>query len=685
VEEQESVTTSPDREVDLEESITAHGELPDQCLLGGMFGSPEIGVVVGQLTEERDARLAQLKLEHGQQVEQLTEEAEDWETRRQNLDELSDATRQEITRQRNELAGLMQRAESSRNAKRTLVRTLARRRFAYPVRLLEHKVREQVELGRSLAKALAESERTLFELDRERHEFDRQRRELNKDEYQRRSQDLRRRRERIDEQLVELDRKLAALQQMGITAKTHGFLIWAGYLSFPAFGWLAGEAIRNALSDEQSMLNEIVGLLARSVVNVSESVGSLVAAGLVVSVPLLLLFLCVGLFLGMDRVLKRADQSWDRGGGSKKRSSALLSSTRTAVDRRDYLQMLARIPLLYLWLMIPVGLAALMAFAGEDEDIETLAGLWTRPGEALVYTLLGGTLAVVVAGFLMLYCSRVVEARLVTRQPSTWRDGLLVNFELVAIGAAAVLAVLVQGVLGLFGQTAAWAVNSAPGVLLLLLLGGLVVAYGMMYKGLFHTRRAVLQELQLLDEEIGRYEAAPAVYVDDEEAFEYRQHLRALYREIDDRWRQVELYDRPRLGIRAAMARAFDGDDEDGWKVPYRALDTLIEPELVHKIDDTALEFATIDAEVGVRQAELQRLEREVQHYQTESRDAHAQTVSCQGSLAELRRDSAREQFRIKRLYRELIVRCQTAYEMGRGLGSSEVPDPRFPDLRAVS
>ncbi|HEX2252461.1 MAG TPA: hypothetical protein VHQ65_04250 [Thermoanaerobaculia bacterium] len=657
----------------------AADRLVDQCLLGGLLGGVDLEEIVEGLEAERTRRLDDKANEHAAEIADLEQRIGDWEARHEELTAALELVRQQAEQRRAELSALNRRGTSLRRVRGTLLRALARRRYAYPVRLLQRRVEEQVVLGKELARALADGERTLFELDREHHGFQQERRKLNEKEFERRSQDLRHQRERVAEQLATMDRKLAALQQAGITHKSYGFLIWAGYLSFPAFGWFAGEAIRSALSNKASLLQDLVTLLAHGVAAMTDAMGGILALVAVAFLPLAFVSVLAAMLFLNDFLISRFDRSWRRRKGGGSSGGAVVKQPQATVRRSDYTQVLAKLPILYAWWMVPLGLATLVAFAGRDEDLGNFAGLWAKPGESVFYTFLGATIAVVVAGFVMLYCTLVVEPRLESRGPVTSRRRLLVeNLEVVVLGGSAILAVVIQAALGSAGATKLWLINSAPGVLLLLLLGGFLVAYGLMYKGLFHTRNAALDELRRLDMEIGRYEGAPAVALDDREATEYRQRLRALYEEIEQRWRRVEHFDRPRLTVRALWETFHD--ERDGTpRVPYRSLDTLIEPDLVGEIDSASVQSAQTEGEATAVREELHRLELEMSRQREQRETAEEQKLLTRHQLLELRRRYAQETFELGRAYRETITRCETAYQMGLRLR-----EPKKPDLKIV-
>lgn len=552
------------------------------------------------------------------------------------------------------------------------------RRGSYVFRLIQTKLQEKQAAKQQLVSSMVEMEADLLQHDRELQELAVKRRSLNEEEYNRRVFNFDRKRQRSQEKLNGLQNLLENLRRVGVTRTTAGFLVWSGYLTFPAFGWMAGEVLASHAETRGGILRELVQLLAAAAVNLENTIGTFWAVATLALAPLLPLFAIGLVFWLVDFFLSTFDQRWRsraRGKTRGRREESPIYSLNwysSSITRSDYTKYIAKIPLAFAVLMFPSVLSALLLLgegAGFDADRMTLANPW----ESVFFTILGVVLAVGVAGMSLLYVLKVIEPRLAGRPRAggNWFTG---NLEVVVIVALAVLFALSIdiGEMSRSGQGDGWLERSLIGMLLMLVLGGIVVAYGLLFRGLYMDERALRREVALYEAEVERYSALPAVPLSDAEQDDYRAKLERVDVEIDRAWREVEDWLHP--WQKAFTLRPLQGKGARANELDL--VDSLLEPDLTRELDEVLGRLRLIKTEEAGVAAEISSLSATIEGLKIRMADLLGNIVNIDETEFTLRKILQDDKVRLRRFYLEASARVEVAFRLGRKLSQSLNSEP---------
>jgi hypothetical protein len=631
------------------------GSINDTLVLAGLYGVESEG---RDLIETlRQAREEEIALENAsyerdestfrERIESVRRERADAKVRLQELAEAEQSARTQLEAARAQEIQSMSRVG-------TLLSSLLTRRAEYPLRLLARRIQDQAVLSESIRTQILDEERDRLAWEKEMHELTLQRRKANTEEFGRRLELLRQQRAQSESQLSEHEAYMRGLRRVGITRNVAGFLMWAGYLGFVGVGWFMGEALQSLHASQDGFLQTLATLFLRGLAALFGQVGPWVSIIFILLAPPLLLALLVGCVWGVDNFLARFDPAWKRRrSGLRGRSDnsfwTWINDPGRDVSRRDYVQIIAKLPSYYLWSMVPLLLAFLFsrtpaAVAAKLPDVST----------SLLYTYFGVVICVLWAAFAILYCSRVMEPRVrrvVTEGVTGIMATLRVNGEIV------VLLVLLTAVFvasDFFPPTSPatgpWSGARMLAPLLLSALTGLVVAYAMIYRGAFRDWDALKQEVGRYEDEMQKYSGAPLLVHDEDELSRFREELRQLREDLDAAWRRMDKADLPILQIPWDFGVELQVRDESRPAGPERPTirlgphDEYLAPEIVTQLTSAASERERHRREVAELRTRLDAL-------LTETRTLSS--IDWQGRLAGIRREWADRQA----LHRERLER----------------------------
>ncbi len=485
---------------------------------------------------------------------------------------------------------------------------------------------------------------------------------LNKDEYQRRVQLLEGKRASSAETLDRINTQVDTLRNLGITRTTAGFLTWAGYFAFPAAGWFLGEALYDALGSSKNSLGNAVSLISVGIEGLANRLGLVWAAILVFAAPLLLLAIVFALFVLGDYMAGLFDDNWGKHGDNRG-ASGFYTPPLTQIRRRDYSQVVAKLPLIYSWALLPLGLASLLALSGA-RNTASLRSIALDPWKAMLYTYLGVALTIVVSGFALLYTCFIVQGRL--SAPHSTFASLRLHAELALILLATVLILLIRAASGASLGTPHTDLSRPLLWTLALLAIGFVVAYGLIYKGIFKDQRVLRRQLIALDDAIERYSGLPAVETSDPEAREYRTFLKQLQERFERQWERID-FDPRDLGFSPHLGRIFPARHRR--TLSPIGMDFLFEPELTAQLGRIEAAEAVLTAKLGATAEKLVRLERDLTSARTLGSTTASRLTTLRGLRVEAIRRRHTELVVAMRRYGEAIARCKSAYNLGRHLG----------------
>jgi len=637
--------------------------LEDLCFYGGLYGDYDVADLIEEAKHEGKKALEDQEALAQRRLEVLQDRLKDTSHLESELRRGLEINRDALEKNRTETRAVDARQELHRREQERLSKFLVQKRGSYPARLLKRKLEERQAITELTTQAWLDREEAALGLEKKAHELATERRDLNETEYSRRVNHLLERREATEVRRQNLEGILDSLRLIGITRTTYGFLIWAGYLAFTAFGWLAGEAFRKQAVSDGGFVQEIVFQLSGAIATMRETLGLPIAILIIALAPLALLGLLLGIIYLTDRFVSHFDGRWTRSpqGRSKhphKRQSAqLLRMPGADISRADYTQLVAKLPLFYVWSTIPMGIAILFALSERASGEET-SRLLTDPWQSMFFTLIGVVAAVTIAGFVLLYLCRVVQARV-----AAGRGGpISQNAELVVVGILLVGWIASSGTSGAAGWEIVppWSTESVAGPLFLQLVAGFVVSYGLLYKGLNLDYRAMVRDAQDYDIEIQKYNAYPAIPLVDEEAANYRDELRDLYSQIERRWSDLEeeLFSRGLLrGIRT-LGRL-------GAPKVYLGADLILEPELVQQLEHGVSEASALAVEGEKLVQEIRNLEARIERLNRELRAVDVERHQIERTIYDEEVAARTQVARLRRYYGTLAVRLETSFKLG--------------------
>lgn len=658
------------------------GPLEDAFLLAGLFQDEEAAASLQALAEGH-ALAAKEKAElDAARISALEAQIAEWEETRDSVATEAEQLKEEKKRQDAQAGELLPRYRSLLERQSARMRDLLAKRPSYPVRRMWKKLNDYQEMSKELAAHFLFEEEQRLEVDRVQHKAQSERYQWNQKDHDRREKYLEGQLAQAEQRLQQVDASVARIRMLGMTRRTAGFLVWAGYLSFAGFGWYAGETIQSLAERDSDFLQALLMLLARGIRTLIEHLGMGPGVTVLLLAPLLLLALVLGVFFLTDRFLSRFDPKRWPGRGPGRRSSSLsplgpFQSPFKDVGRADYIQILARMPLFYLWIVVPAAAAALFALGGDAPSAE-LAALGD-PVQTFAYTFLGLVLCVAIAAAILLYAVFVVgprHRRYLGEEGVTARAAVWMNVELaVFLGAMAVL-VIAPDLLrtALPGLPSLWQRGSTAGIWLLPALGGFAVSYGLIYKGIFSDQASITREVESLFESLERASVFSWTDEPEDSSARWRSGLADLRKEIDDRWEKVELWSKPAVRFRLRRFRwsnltellnpQADKTSQGGFEI--LVADVLFEPELVEQVNQVVEEVAEIrqalddvharNQEIATRLAELEKV------------DANGRITSLHQQIADERARQWRERAEMATAHQELVARCKNALQVGEFL-----------------
>jgi hypothetical protein len=672
----------------------------DTMVLAGIFGTaqdtPDLGTLDALIAREAEERAFADDLQHTEALITECDEAYQRERRtRLRLEGESEGW----TETRSRLTVDVERLASERAAK---LLQLAARQAEYPIRILRRKMEHVFAMGADASKRLLDQETNRFACERELLLIDRERRQLNAPEYKRRADMYEQSRSEAQGRFQEQDKVVRALRRHGITGKSAGFLTWAGYLGFTAFGWFLGGIIRSLHEKAGDPLAGTVAVLVDGLRALSSALGTPLTIGIVVLAYLLIPLLIIGCIFVVDRFVGKFDPDWNRHpdgarGGRDRRDRRedegfwpWLNNPTRATRRADFAQLIAGLPAAWVALLLPAILVPLFALAPRGAGSSGVGQMAADPWLTVVYTYFGVVVCVALSGLAFIYTTKVIEPRYTGEQePATAiRSRALhfvrMNFEIALLLGAVIATWIASDVAGGFGRAwSAWGGSSTIGTLLMVLTSAFVVAYGMMFKGILREHVALRNEVQAIERESQLYLALPSIATTDDSVARFRSELSALHQEIASHWAEAAFWRPPpslafvpaiepepprRLWDRIRRRQASSGTAGSA-TIPTLSADAILEPELL-------LEIHGLDADL----AEVRAVIRAIDVTQEEARRRLAgldeQRLRDQGLwLRNRRNDRIREHAdRMARLNRELMVaeaESRTALAIGRSLRTS--------------
>jgi len=651
-------------------------DLEDACFFSGLFDRQEqLENVLSSLRSERDSAL---------EMEQISfkGDTERWQTligkaaeNRANLANTLETLKDSSENYEEEISRLQKAKRELESTLKSLRSRLAKKRSEYPSRVIEEKINRHKKLSSALVELELANEEASLALQERYITIAQRRREINEKEYSRRVKELSERREEAVGRLTRLRNLTEKLRRVGITRTTYGYLIWAGYLSFPVFGWFLGEVIRRRSDTEEGIFAGLIDLLSSSIDSLSATMGSVGTLLAFLLGPLVLFSLVVLMMFAVDYLLRKFDRGrWLRGGRTASKRSGLMPDPMQTlggdVARSDYTGLLAKFPIFYAYLLIPIVLALLLSIGRQQVGEDRFTALFADPWQSVFFTLVGVVTAVVIAGFVLLYVGRVIEGRFASKDVyRPIRD----NLEVVLLGGVILASITIDEILFLVGAGPSesrifWSLQSGLGVTFLIVLCGFVVGYGLISKGIFVDLDVTGREVNRLSEEMDRYSAYPALAVWDNEAEMYREGLRRLRADIERWWAEIERLYRPKLGWRGLFRspevrmRSTLPSEETNF------LDSLLEPDVVEEIEGVRGELRVVEGEVEVLKGRVSDLEKKIG--ETEARQSEEKKLEqrLEARIARRRKTFQERWSSLGRYYLEAIGRCEVAFQLGRHL-----------------
>ena len=526
-----------------------------------------------------------------------------------------------------------------------LIRKLISKRSFYPEIILNRKIELYGKLSSEVSDRILKEEKQRFECERVIHSLAVERRKLNEEEYSRRRDFLSKRLKEVEGSFLEHDEQINVFRKYGITRTTAGFLIWGGYLAFAAFGWYIGQIIQTLHSSQTGIFSIIINLFARSIQSIVEKLGFGWGFATILIIPLIFIgILCLIIFMS-DLILRRFDYNWrvrsehQKSRKTKGKSTLWTWTTNPTqnIVRSDYTQILAKLPIIYFLSAIPLFIAFLMGLFNKD-SISQLQSNMNNPWQSILYTYFGVVLCIIIAGFVFLYCSKIIEPRhkafyvRFNRNIADIKDGdrkvlsiIKANIEFVIILITFISLFFLFDIIKYIFPSfpTIWGDKSTLAILFLIIITSFVVAYGLMYRGMFRDHNALKNELQAYENEIQRYSAFPVVEISNEEFDRYKDELEKLQTEIDRIWNDdrfwkktldASIFLRPYTSI---LKDIFPDEDEKNIREDdyfnYINADELLEADLVTEINSTIQKIEEVRQGIRNCKKEIEELEIDIE------------------------------------------------------------------------
>lgn len=550
---------------------------------------------------------------------------------------------------------------------------LRARRLQYPIRFFEKRLESARGMISRLSERFLSEELLRFRIDQELFQIASDRRKLNAAEYDRRLDVLHQRTEKAAARLQTHETYVDRLRAAGITRTAAGFLIWCGYLAFVGLGWFGGEAIRALHQGPPNFLQRIFEVVVTGLSSLFPRLGPVLALILIVLGPLLAMALLAGLLIGWDRLMCWFDPGWKV--GSKRRRAEerdgflrWVAEPGRVLGRRDYVQFLARLPVFYLWALVPVGFAYLASLAPVSGS-----GVQDRapdPSESLLYTYFGVVLAVVVAGFVLVYALKVVEPRhraLLEEESRGLGRSLRANAELVGV-IALLLAVLLSDLWKplLSNGSSPWATRSTLAFGLLMLVNGFILSYGLLFRGAYRDLDVLKAEVQAYEVQSQAYAALPSVSNLSDDTLRFQEELATLQADLTRRWQSLEFgwEGRPRGWSWTREMRLLQYDTKADFT--WRAEDELFEPELLAETTALYRKRANVDSRLTAKNDELKRVQEKLAALEAKNWDEMLRGVRTRAH--DRRELHLRRLDQIQSSYTDRVLRAKTARALGAQL-----------------
>lgn len=619
----------------------------------------------GELERERERLLAQVRASSEEQ-QALSDQASELETA------LDDQTRREVA----------------------LLGELRHRRLSYEERLRIDALTRRTILSRQAADQIVEEERHALTVEQELLGIARQRYELNKPEYERRAGLLGRAREQYEEALAEVQRVIQLFRGLGLTQKGAGFLTWAGYLGFVAFGWMIGTGIKASRDGDSRAAESTLGAVVAALRSLQDQFGPTTIPLLLFGIPVLALMLVAGLTFLTDVAIGRLDPNWK---GSKRRRTEtattagvgglwpFVSVPTKLVTREDFAQLLAKVPGAAVTLLAPAGIAIALALAPSTTQTSGDGTIQAAdPWSEILYTYVGITIAIVSAAFAYLYVSRVVEPRLSNpklgdSEGSRFFSANMEMFGIVLVAAIAVVASELSPILS--GTWSLWSTKSLVGPLGLAVINAAVVAYGIYLKGLIHDAETLQQKIDAVLTQEQAWLGLPSIELDDPAVARWRDTLRDLQAELRaiserrSRTQGAELWFDPDGNLRNV------GFFEARWRSLFMAPgslgargltsdDSMLEAELVGRLFELEREHQALLRRLHQTEAERTALEKRLSDARTEIGDVEGRLTVLRDKLRAARREWSDRIQQRNRYYTTLRSELEQAFRLGLQLHS---------------
>ncbi len=460
----------------------------------------------------------------------------------------------------NEVQRLRKEVENIEAERTGMLESLVGRRAEYP-ELLSRKRRNLRSILRSeCINSFAEEENARFQIEESLLEIQEHRRDSNEKEYARRREHLEARLVVLTEKYLPLNSLILRLRTLGINETTNGFLVWAGYLGLPAFGWFLGESIRSLHGG-----SETIGMIVASVTAALNSFGGPRWIPLVVAIllPMVVLMLFLGFLFLLDRLMKKIDPKWEKLKDEKLASGPQSGRVfgfpwndvgHSSLSRFDLLAVAKKSMFGFIILAGLFFISGLFSVAGvAPSAVELRDGLSSL--SVMLYTYLGSVIGVAVSGLVLVYVFHVIGPRQERlAQNESWRvkDLLKANFELCFIVILFLVVLVFSDALNwmvgiiLGGPDSPtdnyiWTAGRLTGPVFLLLINALCVSYGLLYRGMFRSDSAHRKILAKIETTIQRYAEHPILALPSDQFDSFSQELKQINRDVDAIYANLEL------------------------------------------------------------------------------------------------------------------------------------------------
>lgn len=427
-----------------------------------------------------------------------------------------------------------------------LNRQISAQRLSYPGRILRKSTEEKLELIVHLTNRWETASGKLHEIEKASFTRHSERWKLNEPEYTRRVQEESARREPAKSDLDALRNLIARLRLNGVSWTTANFLVWSSYLAFPILGWLFGQFLEGTISDSEGFFGSILVLLTGLAKDLANDFTLLGASIIMLGGALALVSLPGVVVWGGDKVLAGLDQRWTEQNSGRTRVAPVqtsfpsLAPSNRAISRNDYVQILAKLPFVFTWSMLPITLS--LIFAGSPSQslaVRSNSGLQIGdPYLELFFSLLGMILSIAIAGAILLYVVNVIRPRLESEHSSS-RPAALKHIEF-TLCLAALVGVFLMPIGDQSVTRHLWPPSSPLGTALLAVVVGFAVSYGLIFRGYFRDLRTLDREVSQRDEIIRQFSSLPAIVSDDHERELYLRMVRDLDDHLDKLWAEAE-------------------------------------------------------------------------------------------------------------------------------------------------